>query len=286
MRNRYGKNCTDYWNIVWAWHQPCYPGGSTRPSGFCDYAKRETLDSAAKNAGVSLSVLQLDVQKPETVQHVVDQIIAETGRIDTLINNAGVGFVRNIEQCSEEEIQWVLDVNFMGVVRCTKAVLPHMRKARSGHVISVTSVGGLVGQPFNEIYCGSKFAVEGFVESLATYVTPNFGIHFTAVEPGGITSEFASNIMKQIGETGGMLDDEYLPILQTYIGGSENRQAGQELYQTADEVAAVVIDCLETEDPPVRKRTSEWAEEFARFKTNLDPDGKKQQANVIEELLS
>ncbi|WP_412049394.1 SDR family oxidoreductase [Hoeflea sp. Naph1] len=194
--------------------------------------KRAALDQAASDAGVSLNVLQLDVQDSASIASAVDTIIAENGHIDVLINNAGAGFVRSTEQASEAEINWVMDVNFMGVVRCTKAVLPHMRARRQGHVIAISSVGGLVGQPFNEIYCAAKFAVEGYMESLASYVTPSFGLDFSVVEPGGITSEFANTVLKQVSETGGMLEDEYLPILQKYIGGAESRR-DQNIYQTA-----------------------------------------------------
>lgn len=249
-------------------------------------SKRGALDEAATKAGVMLEVLPLDVQKTETINAAVETIIKKEGRIDVLINNAGAGYVRSTEQASEEDIEWVMDVNFLGVARCTKAVMPYMRKQRSGHVLTVSSVGGLVGQPFNEIYCAAKFAVEGFTESLATYVTPNFGIHFTAVEPGGITSEFAANVLKHVGETGGMLEDEYLPILQKYIGGSENRQGGSDIYQSADEVAAVIMECVAADQPPIRCRTSKWAEEFTSLKTGLDPDGTKQRDRVFEQFLS
>lgn len=248
--------------------------------------KRDALDSAAAEAGVDLDVLQLDVQDTSSVGAAVNTVLEKEGRIDTLINNAGAGFVRTTEQASEEDIQWVVDVNFMGVVRCTKAVLPSMRKARSGHVLTVSSVGGLVGQPFNEIYCAAKFAVEGFTEALASYVSPSFGIHFTTVEPGGIHSEFAANIMKHVESTGGLLEDEYLPILQRYIGGSQTRQDGSDIYQTADKVASVVMECVDAENPPIRRLTSAWGERFTQFKTQLDPTGEKQQAAVIEQFLT
>ena len=249
-------------------------------------AKRDALDAAASQSGVELNVLPLDVQDTASVNAAVETIIKNDGRIDTLINNAGAGFVRTTEQATEDEINWVMDVNFMGVVRCTKAVIPHMRKARAGHVITVSSVGGLVGQPFNEIYCAAKFAVEGFTEALASYVSPNFGINFTTIEPGGIQSEFAANIMKQVEATGGMLDDEYLPILQKYVGGAQTRQVGSDIYQTADQVAAVVMECVNAAEPPIRRRSSNWGERFTRFKTELDPTGAKQQAAVVEEFLS
>lgn len=249
-------------------------------------AKRETLDTAAAEAGVALNVLPLDVQDSDSVNAAVAKIMQTEGRIDTLINNAGAGFVRTTEQASEDDINWVMDVNFTGVVRCTKAVISHMRKARAGHVITVSSVGGLVGQPFNEIYCAAKFAVEGFTEALATYVTPNFGVNFTTVEPGGIQSEFAANVMKHVESTGGMLEDEYLPILQKYVGGAQTRADGSDIYQTADQVAEVIMHCVEANDPPIRTRTSQWGEAFCKFKTELDPDGKKQNAAVFEQFLA
>ena len=246
--------------------------------------KRGTLDAAAQVAGVSLNVLQLDVQDTGSVNAAVDTVIAEQGRIDVLINNAGMGYVRSLEQAEETDIQKILDINYTGVTRCIKAVMPHMRKARAGHVINISSVGGLVGQPFNEIYCGAKFAVEGLTEAMASYITPAFGIHFTAVEPGGIASEFANTVLEQVEQTGGMLEDEYLPILQKYIAGSQNRQETG-IYQTADEVAAIVMKVMGSEHPPVRTRTSEWSEDFSKLKTGLDPDGLKQQSLVAEQFL-
>ncbi|MEO0504118.1 MAG: SDR family oxidoreductase, partial [Pseudomonadota bacterium] len=218
-------------------------------------AKRAALDAAADAAGVTLNVLSLDVQDNDSVTAAVAQIVAEQGGIDVLINNAGAGFVRSTEQASEADMAWVMDVNFMGVARCTKAVIGHMRQARAGHIINISSVGGLVGQPFNEVYCAAKFAVEGYTEAMASYITPSFGVHFTCVEPGGIASEFANNVLAHVAETGGMLEDEYLPILQNYIGGAESRQGG-DIYQTAEEVAEIVMTCVEAEDPPIRLRTS------------------------------
>lgn len=250
-----------------------------------DLARCEALDAATRSAGVDLKMLQLDVQDTASVNRAVAQVVAERGRVDVLINNAGLGFARSVEQADEADIQRVVDINFMGVVRCTKAVMPHMRKARAGHVINISSVGGLVGQPFNEIYCGAKFAVEGFTESMASYITPAFGIRFTAVEPGGITSEFANNVLRQIETSGGLLQDEYLPIMQKYVAGSRGRQGTNSTYQSANDVAQVVMDVVEADHPPIRTRTSEWSREFTQLKTGLDPDGSKLQAKVIAQML-
>jgi NAD(P)-dependent dehydrogenase (short-subunit alcohol dehydrogenase family) len=250
-----------------------------------DLSKRAALDAAATTAGVTLHVLPLDVQNTTTITTAVEQIIAAHGCIDVLINNAGAGFVRSTEQATEAEINWVMDVNFMGVMRCTKAVMPHMRAARAGHIITISSVGGLVGQPFNEIYCAAKFAVEGYMESMASYITPSFGTHFTTVEPGGITTEFANSARKNLESTGGILADEYAPILMKYIGGAATR-TNTGVYQTADEVAAVALGTLTTSPPPIRIRTSNWADSLCAFKTGLDPDGSKQQADVFNRFLT
>lgn len=247
--------------------------------------KRAALDAAAQDAGVSLNVLRLDVQDAESVTSAVAQVLKEQGRIDTLVNNAGLGFARNIEQTTEADILRIMDINFMGVMRCTKAVLPSMRAAKSGHVVNISSVGGLVGQPFNEIYCGAKFAVEGFTEALASYVTPGFGVNFSLVEPGGISTEFVNTVLKEIGETGGMLQDDYLPLLQKYVGGSQSRQGG-DIYQTPDAVAAVVMQVVDAQTPPLRVRTSEWSEQITQLKTGLDPDGLKQRDLIVEQFLS
>jgi len=246
--------------------------------------KNGLLIDACASKGVELNIKQLDVQDSQSIQDCVDQIIQKEGRIDTLINNAGAGYVRTTEQSKEEEVSWVMDVNFNGVTRCIKAVLPHMREARSGHILNVTSVGALVGQPFNEYYCAAKFAVEGYVESFATYVTPAFGINFTNVEPGGITSEFASNVMAQVTQTGGIFDDVYRPILEKYMENAVKPRDG--IYQSADQVADVVIECMQSKTPPIRKQTSPWAEEFTRFKTKHDPAGFKQNEYVTNMFLS
>ena len=245
--------------------------------------KRSALESQIV-PGMAVTIKQLDVQDSNSVNQCVAEIIEQEGQIDLLVNNAGAGFVRSTEQASEEDIQWVMDVNYMGVVRCTKAVLPFMRAARSGHIINISSVGGLVGQPFNEIYCAAKFAVEGYTESMASYIQPSFNIKFSLVEPGGISSEFGNNVLSQVEQSGGMLEDEYLPILQKYIGGVQGR-SDTGVYQTCDEVAAVVLDCVNNPNPPVRVRTSAWSNAFCELKTQADPEGRKQQQFVIETFL-
>lgn len=249
-------------------------------------AKAEKLKQQIIDKNLSIEILPLDVQDTQSIHDCVEKIISSVNRIDILINNAGAGFIKTTEHANEEEINWVTDVNYMGVVRCTKAVLPHMREAGSGHIINVTSVGGLVGQPFNEFYCAAKFAVEGYTESLATYIQPTFGIHFSLVEPGGISSEFANSVLQQIESTGGMKEDDYLPVLQKYISNAQSRAASDEgIYQSSEQVADVIISVSKNPQPPIRTRTSDWAESFTQLKTQADPTGIEQQKRVAQSIL-
>ena len=249
-----------------------------------DPGKRGTLDAMAAAVGGTLRVLPLEVTDAASVAAAVAAVVAGAGRIDVLVANAGQGFVRSVEQTTEAEIARIMDVNFMGVLRSVRAVLPHMRLAGGGQVIAISSVGGLVGQPFNEVYCASKFAVEGFIESLATYVGPAFGIGFTLVEPGGIRSEFANTARRQILESGGILEDDYKPLLERYLAGGTARGAAG-VYQTPEDCAAVVLGVIGQDRPPLRLRTSAWAEAFTRLKTEADPDGTRLTAEVIAAML-
>lgn len=239
--------------------------------------KAGDLQKKIKEDKLDIEILPLDVTEIDLIQCAVNTIVEKDGKIDMLINNAGAGFAKTTEQATEEEIRWVTEVNYHGVVFCTQAVLPHMRKQRSGHIINITSVGGLVGQPFNELYCGAKFAVEGYTEALATYVTTPFNIKLSCVEPGGISTEFMTSAIGKTAVDGQMSSGEYLPIFQKYLEGSQKRatESNEQIYQTGLEVAEVVLGVAQNENPPLRVRTSKWAEDFCSLKTQADPDGKK-----------
>ena len=246
--------------------------------------KGEVLTQAAQSAGLDIELVALDVTQPETIRDAVNHVISQDGKIDVLVNNAGAGFAKTTEQASVDEVKWVTEVNYHGVVYCTQAVMPHMRKAKSGHIINVTSVGGLVGQPFNELYCGAKFAVEGYTEALACYVGSSFNIKFSLVEPGGITTEFMNSAVAATAIDGQLATGEYLPLFEKYLAGAQERAGNEELslYQTGAQVAEVILEVAQNENPPLRTRTSPWAEEFTRLKTQADPDGNKLLAEVIE----
>jgi NAD(P)-dependent dehydrogenase (short-subunit alcohol dehydrogenase family) len=244
--------------------------------------KSNELKEKINEEALSVEILMLDVTNTESIINVVERIIKKDGRIDVLLNNAGAGFAKTLEQSSEEDMQWVTDVNYHGIVRTTKAVIPYMRKQRSGHVINVSSVGGLVGQPFNELYCAAKFAVEGFTESLATYIGTQFNINFSLIEPGGISTEFMNSAVEKTMVDGVFATGEYSAIFEKYMSGSQKRasESGTRVYQTPLEVAQVILEVAQDQNPPLRIRTSQWAEDFTLLKTQADPTGLK----IIKEI--
>lgn len=232
--------------------------------------KKDKLKQFANDQGVKLEIRQLDVQNDESVLDCVKFILDKEERIDVLVNNAGFGYIRTLEQASMREIENVMDVNYYGAIRCIKAVLPSMRERKSGQIISVTSVGGLIGQPMNEIYCSSKFALEGLIESMATYLEPFFNVKMSIIEPGAIQTEFVNRVLGDMQKSGGVLNDDYAPVLKTYMDTAKKSFAAG---QSPDEVARVILDCILSEKPYLRYQTSDKAREFIAAKLGNDPTG-------------
>ncbi|MEL7192050.1 MAG: SDR family NAD(P)-dependent oxidoreductase [Bacteroidota bacterium] len=161
-------------------------------SGFGQITAQYLGERGYKVYGTSRSVREpkgnyqmvpLDVQKADTIQQAVDQIIATEGRIDVLVNNAGVGLVGPMELHGLDEVAQVMDTNVYGVFRVTQAVLPHMRQQRNGRIINVSSISGLIGTPYRACYSASKAAVEALTESLSMEVK-GMGISVCSLAPG------------------------------------------------------------------------------------------------------
>ncbi|AWI29600.1 SDR family NAD(P)-dependent oxidoreductase [Streptomyces tirandamycinicus] len=232
-----------------------------------DPRRADALRKAAAEAGVELDIRQLDVVDEASVAAAVDGVIADHGRLDAVINNAGAGHLGTLENETVADVRQVMEVNFFGVLNVSKAALPHLRAA-GGRLITVTSVGGVVGQPFNEAYCAAKFAVEGYMESLAP-VAASVGVSVSVVEPGAVATEFVNNVgldlTAEIAAAG-----PYAPALDAYV----TRTVAQFLNgaQTQDEAAAAVLEALTADRPPFRLQTSDWARDFTGMKLN-DLDG-------------
>ncbi|MGI4863957.1 MAG: oxidoreductase [Janthinobacterium lividum] len=144
-----------------------------------------------RKPGQSLGVL-VDVTDGAQLQGAVQQVINTFGRLDVVVNNAGYGSLGSIEEIPEAEARQQFDVNVFGPLRVIRAVLPHLRAHKAGHILNITSVGGLIGIAHAGIYNGSKFALEGLGESLAAQLKP-LGIHVTNVEPGPFRTKWAGD---------------------------------------------------------------------------------------------
>lgn len=230
--------------------------------------RADKLRAAADEAGVTLDIRTLDVTDTASVATAVSGVLSDYGRLDALVNNAGAGHVGTIENESMDDVRRTMEVNFFGVVQTTKAVLPHLREA-GGRLVTVTSVGGVVGQPFNEAYCAAKFAVEGFMESLAP-VAARTGVTVSLVEPGAVATEFVANA-KVDPATLIAAAGPYAPSLMAY---HERTQAAYGHAQTSADVAACVLEVLASERPPFRVQTSDWARDFVGTKLG-DLDGSR-----------
>ena len=150
--------------------------------------KPELVEQALGGAKENLLVLQLDITNPEETLTVVEKAIQKFGHIDVLINNAGNFYAGYFEELTSEEIHAQFETNLFGAMNITRAVLPGMRARKQGHIMSISSIAGLVGQEFTVAYSASKFAVEGWMEALRYDLKP-FGIHTTVIEPGYFRTE-------------------------------------------------------------------------------------------------
>jgi NAD(P)-dependent dehydrogenase (short-subunit alcohol dehydrogenase family) len=235
-----------------------------------DTNKAKLLLERAEREGLKFEVLALDVQSDASVAAAVSSVLERHGQIDVLVNNAGAGHFGAFEQTSLVEAQKMMDVNFFGVWRVTQAVLPHMRTAGTGRIISVSSIGGLVGQPFNDAYCAAKFALEGLMESLAP-VAARFGVFVSMIEPGAVTTEFVANVggRQNIAATE---SDPYHPMIAAYMDKVQKRYASGNTGQTSDQIAPVILEAATSERPQLRYSTSDYVRGLVEEKY-LDPTG-------------
>lgn len=187
--------------------------------------------------------LQLDVTQYEDVYDTVAKAAAHFGRIDVLVNNAGFGIVGAAEAFTEEQVRSQLETNLYAPIEITRAVLPYMRKQRSGRILQISSIGGRVGNPGVSIYQAAKFGLSGFSEALAKEVAP-LNILVTSVEPGGFRTDWAGASMS------------YATAVEGYEETVEKRT---ELFTSGkfipmgdpDKAAKVMIDLVNNPEPPV-----------------------------------
>jgi len=215
-----------------------------------DPSRRERLENAAKEVGFSdrIEVLPLDVTQPLSITHAVQETIRKHQRIDVLVNNAGFAVAGFAEDLYLDEIRKQFDTNFFGHVAVTKEVIPFMRAQKSGHIIMVTSVAGRVGQPVVSSYSASKFALEGWSESLRIELR-SLGIRVVLVEPGA----FETDIWTRNVEIGKFAADASAPNHQRAQRFSEFvKKSGSKGRPSANLVARLIGRIADDPNPKLR----------------------------------
>ncbi|QIX60991.1 SDR family NAD(P)-dependent oxidoreductase [Hymenobacter lutimineralis] len=201
----------------------------------------------------------VDVVNEQQVQQAVQEAIQFFGHLDVIVNNAGYGSLGSIEEIDEAEVQRQFDVNVFGPLRVLRAVLPHLRERRSGHVLNITSIGGLKTFPGVGVYNASKFALEAIGESLAQQVAP-LGIKVTNIEPSGFRTEWAGSSATYVDTA----IEDYRPTVGENLKGIQGysgRQPGD-----PQRAARIMFDLVRQENPPLHLPLGKAAVKGARDK--------------------
>ncbi|XP_031599364.1 retinol dehydrogenase 8 [Oreochromis aureus] len=236
-----------------------------------DLGKRGPLEKAAGDSlNKTLEIKELDACCETSIKECINSL--PNRRVDVLVNNAGVGMIGPLECQSIDAMKELFDTNFFGLVRLVKEVLPDMKQRQSGHIVVMSSVMGIQGLLFNDVYSASKFAVEGFCESLAVQAM-KFNIKTTLVEPGPVVTEFERKMyegaekMDLSGtdeETARIFRELYLPY---------SKEVFTSLSQTPEEVAQQTVNVITAEDPPLRHQTNKVYMPMTALK-HADPTGR------------
>ena len=193
-----------------------------------------------------LLATRLDVTSEAEAHEAAGQAVKRFGRIDILVNNAGYGLLGAIEEASGAETQKLFGTNVFGLLGVTRAVLPHMRRQRSGHVINISSVGGYTGYPGWGVYGATKFAVEGLSEALAGEVAP-LGIKVTVVEPGFFRTDFLDDT--SLSRTAQVIDDYHESVGKTRAHAAESNRGQRGDPGNLAEAFRTLVDAI---TPPLR----------------------------------
>jgi NAD(P)-dependent dehydrogenase (short-subunit alcohol dehydrogenase family) len=239
-------------------------------NGYITYAtmrspeKDTSIKTVVQKEGLPIRVVQLDVTDDSSVKNAVDHIISEAGRIDVLVNNAGYGLGGALEDLSMEEIKSQYETNLFGLIRVTQAVLPTMRKQRSGRILNLSSGAGIFGYPGGSAYVSTKFAVEGLSESIAYELEP-FGIKVILIEPGFIRTNFA-NVMV-VAKKAQDPASPYSELMQKIMASASELAKNA---SDAELVANVILDAASNPNPRLRYLAGKDVESWAAGKKKMD----------------
>jgi len=222
----------------------------------------DSVRDIAEGHGNRALMLELDVTDAEEVRASVNAAETAFGRIDVLVNNAGIGYFGAIEESDENEVRRMFEVNVFGLARMIQAVLPNMRRRRSGHIVNVSSIGGIRAFPAVGFYSATKFAVVGLSESLALEVEP-LGIKVTIVEPSGFRTDWAG---RSANEATSEIADyaDTAGANRRSIRGNSGRQPGDPV-----RAAEAIIKAVDAKEPPLHLLLGKAALKGANWKLDL-----------------
>ena len=221
----------------------------------------DVADIVSGYADTAIAV-KLDVTNPGEVKSSVKEALAKFGQIDVLVNNAGIGYFGAIEESEEDEVRRMFEINFWGLAEMTREVLPSMRARRSGHIVNIASIGGLVGFPAVGYYNATKFAVDGFSDALSKETTP-LGIKVTVVCPSGFRTDWAG----RSANNSKIVIDDYKATAETNkkaIRGYSGKQPGDPV-----RAAKAIVAAVESANPPLHLLLGAAALKGARNKLEL-----------------
>ncbi|XP_037392472.1 retinol dehydrogenase 8 [Pygocentrus nattereri] len=233
-------------------------------------AKQEPLvEAAGRTLGQTLEIRPLDVCDEKSIKDCVDGL--PDRRVDILISNAGLGLVGPIECQDIEEMKSIMDTNFFGLVRLLKEVLPDMKRRKSGHIVVISSVMGIQGILFNDIYAASKFAVEGFCESLAVQAM-RFKLNISLIEPGPVVTEFERKVYEEGMKTDLSKADQVTADIFINVYMKHWSQIFESLGQSPEVIAEHTLKIITMDNPPFRHQTNTLYTPFTTLKY-ADPTG-------------
>ena len=209
-------------------------------------------------------LLALDVRDTKSIQNTIQKIITLSGRLDVVINNAGVGITGPIEEIPSKEIKNNFETNFFGPIEVMKAALPQMRKQKSGLIINITSIAGYMGLPYRGIYSATKGALELISEALSMEVKP-FGINITNVAPGDFATNIASGRFHAPVIKASAYEHSYgatLKMMDEQVDSGNN----------PIEVAQAIFDIIETQNPKIHYKVGSFIQKFSIVLKRILPD--------------
>lgn len=221
-------------------------------AGYITYASTRNLDSESvkelesisKRENISIKPIYLDLLDDDSIKQCVEKIILESGRIDVLLNNAGSGYYSAVEDIDPKVFSRLLETNVIGTIKTVRAVLPQMRKQKSGLIINISSILGFSTAPLNGPYSASKYALEALSETLALEVKP-FGINVVIVQPGGFNTSFVKNAVHQDYS-------QESPYLKLYSRKDNKMKDAGDRGGDPSKVANLLLKISETKNPKLR----------------------------------